>query len=391
MRGAFRAWTVLLAILAFSLSLIGTFLVRSGILTSVHAFAVDPARGVFILAILGVAIGGSLLLYALRASALGEGARFEAVSREGGLLVNNVLTVASLATVFIGTFYPLFAEVATGAKISVGAPYFNAVYLPFMALALLVMAPAAGLAWKRGNLERGLRNLWPAGAAALVMGTLAFALAQPKSAAAAGGVGLAVLAGGGALLDLVRRVRFRASGAGARLGALPRSYVAMTIAHFGLAVAAIGVIGAGAWKQEVITYANVGDVIRVGGVDAKLASVVGRRGPNYESEMAVFNLTRDGRALGEVRAERRFYPVRGMQTTEAGILTRAFGDYYFTIGEFQEGRGHVVRAWSHPFVLWMWIGALLMAAGGAAAAGLLGIAARARAAPTLGAARARDA
>ncbi|NWG71502.1 MAG: heme lyase CcmF/NrfE family subunit, partial [Parvularculaceae bacterium] len=369
-RGAFRAWTVLLAILAFSLSLIGTFLVRSGILTSVHAFAVDPERGVFILGILGAAIGGSLILYGLRAADLGEGARFGPVSREGGLLVNNMLTVASLATVFIGTFYPLFAEVATGAKISVGAPYFNAVYLPFAGLTLLVMAPAAMLAWKRGDLKRAIRQLWPAAAAAAVAGVLGLIAVAPKSIAAAAGVALAVFAGCGALLDFLRRVRVAEMGAAARLRALPRSYLAMTLAHFGLAVAAIGVVGAGAWKEEVVTYAKVGDVIRLGRIEATLASVETRDGPNYESEAATFRLMRGGRAIGEVVSERRFYPVRGMQTTEAGILTRAFGDLYFTIGEFKEDSGHVVRAWSHPFVIWMWIGAGLMAAGGAAAAGM---------------------
>ena len=281
--------------------------------------------------------------------------------------MNNVLTVASLATVFIGTFYPLFAEMTAGAKISVGAPYFNAVYLPFMGLTLLLMAPASRLPWKKGDLKGALAGLWPVGVAAAALGAIALFVAAPRSSAAAAGVAVAAFAGGGAVLDFARRVRMFERGAPARIGALPRSYLAMTLAHFGLAVAALGVIGAGAWKQEIVSYANIGDVIRLGRTEARLDRVERRDGPNYDSEIAIFSIKSNGRPLGVVEAERQFYPVRGMQTTEAGILTRATGDYYFTIGEHKEGRGHVVRAWTHPLVLWMWIGAGIMAAGGAVA------------------------
>ncbi|MDZ7627977.1 MAG: heme lyase CcmF/NrfE family subunit [Parvularculaceae bacterium] len=369
-RGAFKAWTVLLAILAFSLSLVGTFLVRSGILTSVHAFATDPERGLFILLILVVFIGGALLLFALRAHAMSSDAAFNAVSREGGLLVNNVVFVASTATVFIGTFYPLFVDVVSGEKLSVGAPYFNIVFLPFMAFALLIIAPASALAWKRGNLKDAVRRVAPAALAGLAALVLALWLASPKTIAAAAGAGLAAWAGAGVIADFVRRVRLFETHAGARVAALPKSYVAMTIAHLGFAVVAIGVLGAGVWKSETIAYAREGDTISVGGFDATLTTVREVQGPNYRAEVSTFAVARDGKALPDMTAERRFYPVRGMQTTEAAIATDLGGDLYLTVGEFNAERGWVVRAWRHPLTLWMWIGAGLIAAGGLVGIGI---------------------
>jgi cytochrome c-type biogenesis protein CcmF len=338
-------------------------------LTSVHAFAVDPARGAFILVILAAAIGGSLILFAVRGPSLGEGARYDAVSREGGLLVNNALLVAACFTVFIGTFYPLFVDVLNGDKISVGAPYFNAVFLPFMALILLIVAPASALAWKTGKLGVALKRLWPAFAASLAAFTVALSVASPRSVIAASAVLLATLTGAGVALDFARRIKLHEKGAGARVRGLPRSYFAMCIAHVGLAVAAFGIIGASAWKLETITYAQIGDAIPLGRFQATLKAVTELDGPNYVAEAAHFDLTKDGRSLGAVVAERRFYPVRGMQTTEAGIRTSPGGDIYITIGEHQEGRGWVVRAWRHPLVIWMWVGAAMMAIGGAVGAG----------------------
>jgi cytochrome c-type biogenesis protein CcmF len=379
-RGAFRAWTTLLAILAFSLSLVGTFLVRSGLLTSVHAFAVDPARGLFILAILGVFIGGALTLFALRGPGLKAVSNYETVSREGGLLVNNVIMVASCATVFIGTFYPLFVDVMSGEKLSVGAPYFNLVFMPFMAFALLIMGPAATLAWKKGSVRDALSRVWPAAIVAIAALVLTLFIAAPRLVAAAAGVGLAVWAGGVAVLDFARRVRLFEKNAFARIGALPRSYLAMLTAHLGFAILAIGVIGVGVYKSETIAYAREGDVVSVGGFDAKLVSVVESQGPNYVAELSTFDISKDGRTLASLTAERRFYPVRGMQTTEAAIATDLAGDLYLTVGEFNEGRGWVVRAWRHPLTVWMWIGAALIALGGfVGMAGLAGRKARARA------------
>ncbi|MFN0023658.1 MAG: heme lyase CcmF/NrfE family subunit [Parvularculaceae bacterium] len=365
-RGAFKAWTVLLAILAFSLSLVGTFLVRSGVITSVHAFATDPERGLYILIILIAFIGGALLLFALRGPALTSSANFGAISREGGLLVNNVIFTASTATVFIGTFYPLFVDVVSGEKLSVGAPYFNLVFLPFMAAALLIIAPASAIAWKRGSLRDALRRVAPAALAGLAAAGIALWLAAPRNMAAAAGAGLAVWAGAGVVVDFARRTRLFEKNALTRIANLPRSYVAMTIAHIGFAVVAIGVLGAGVWKSETIAYAREGDTVSVGGFDATLQSVRQIEGPNYAAERSTFAIAKDGKALAPMTAERRFYPVRGMQTTEAAIATSLAGDLYLTVGEFNPERGWVVRAWRHPLTVWMWIGAGLIALGGIA-------------------------
>ncbi len=369
-RGAFKAWTVLLAILAFSLSLVGTFLVRSGILTSVHAFATDPERGMFILLILVLFIGGALALFALRGPALRSEAAFGAVSREGGLLVNNVIMTASTATVFIGTFYPLFVDVLSGEKLSVGAPYFNLVFLPFMAIALLIIAPASGLAWKRGSIGAALRRVAPAAAAGAAAVIIALWLAAPRNVAAAMGAGLAFWAGAGTIIEFAKRIRLFEKHAAARAAALPKSYVAMTIAHLGFAVVAIGVLGAGVWKSETIVYAREGDVVSVGDFQARLDSVREVEGPNYVAERATFSVSRNGAALPAMTAERRLYPVRGMQTTEAAIATDIAGDLYLTVGEFNPERGWVVRAWRHPLTVWMWIGAGLVSLGGFAGMGL---------------------
>jgi cytochrome c-type biogenesis protein CcmF len=266
--------------------------------------------------------------------------------------------------VFIGTFYPLFIDVIAGEKLSVGAPYFNLVFLPFMALALFIIAPASAIAWKRGSLGDALRRVWPAALAAAAALVIALALAAPRSLAAAAGAGLAAWAGAGVITDFTRRVRFVEPHALARMASLPKSYVAMTIAHLGFAVVAIGVLGAGVWKSETIAYAREGDVISVGGFDATLQSVREIEGPNYAAEQATFAVERNGRALPAMTAERRFYPVRGMQTTEAAIATDLTGDLYLTVGEFNPERGWVVRAWRYPLTVWMWIGAGLIALGG---------------------------
>ncbi|MEL7486118.1 MAG: heme lyase CcmF/NrfE family subunit, partial [Pseudomonadota bacterium] len=240
-RDVFKAWTVLLAILAFSLSLVGTFLVRSGILTSVHAFAVDPARGVFILAILAAVIGGALTLFAIRGPKLTSDTAFDLASRETGLLANNILLVASCAIVFIGTFYPLFVDVVSGDKLSIGAPYFNFVF-PFFVLPLMaLLAPASATPWKRGDAGAILRRMWPAALAAVAAAALALVAAAPKSMAAALTTAFSVWIVGGVFVELRRRVATSKNAPRSvlqRLRALPRSFVAMSLAHFGLAVVA---------------------------------------------------------------------------------------------------------------------------------------------------------
>ena len=362
-RGALKVWTVLLAISAFSLSLIGTFLVRSGLLTSVHAFAVDPERGVFILAILAAVVGGSLLLFALRAPLLRSDAGFAPVSREGAILANNIFMTVACITVFVGTFYPLVFEMATGNMLSVGAPYFNATFLPVMALALLIIAPASMLAWKRGDAVRALAGLF--------LMALALFLTWPKTAAAAFGAGLAGWAGVGALMDLWRRASVRANGVGEtfrNMMNLPRPYLGMIGAHLGLVIIALGVLGAGVWRSEVIVFMKPGDRIELAGYDVTLERVQELEVANYLSETAVFSVSHNGRALPDIDSERRFYPVRGMQTTEAGIRTSLRGDLYLTIGAFNPDAGHAVRAWYYPLAVWMWIGSGVMALGGIVAA-----------------------
>ncbi len=369
-RGALKVWTVLLAILAFSLSLVGTFLVRSGILTSVHAFAVDPERGMFILAILALAIGGALTLFALRAGALRAEGAFQPASREGALIVNNVLLVTMTATVFIGTFYPLFIDVLTGERLTVGAPYFNAVFAPLTLLLLFAMAPGAVLAWKKGRLGAAFRQAAPAAGAAAVAMIIALWMTWPKSAAAAFAAGLAVWAGGGALIELARRVDLFSSPKRslARFAGLPRSFIGMTIAHVGMAVVIIGAMGAGVWRTETVRLMNIGDVISAGGYEATLKSVDEVQGPNFISETATFDISRNGRQLDSFAAERRYYPVRQMQTTEAAIRTTFFGDFYLSVGERQTEAGWAVKAWYNPLVLWLWLGSGLLALGGVVAA-----------------------
>jgi cytochrome c-type biogenesis protein CcmF len=370
-RGALKVWTILLAIAAFSLSLIGTFLVRSGILTSVHAFAVDPERGVFILAILSAVIGGSLLLFALRAPLLTSNASFAPVSREGAIIANNILMSVACITVFVGTFYPLFYEIVLGGRLSVGAPYFNSTFLPLMLLLLFVIAPAAMLSWKRDDAGAAFKRLWPAALAAIFLFGLALFFTWPKPVAAGLGAGLAGWAALGVIIDLARRAQVRSSGFGGALkniAGLPQPYLGMTAAHFGLAIVAIGVIGAGVWRSEEIRFMKPGDEIQVGGYEIALADVTESQGANFFSETARFSVRRDGKPLREMSAERRFYPVRGMQTTEAGIWTSLKGDLYLTVGANNPVAGYAVRAWYNPFAVWLWIGGGMIAFGGIVAA-----------------------
>jgi len=370
-REALKVWTVLLAILAFSLSLIGTFLVRSGVLTSVHAFAVDPARGVFILVILAAVIGGSLLLFAVRGASLTSDTVFQPISREGAILMNNVLLATACGTVFIGTFYPLFIDVVSGERISVGAPFFNATFLPLIALLLAVLAPGAALAWKKGALKASIARMWPALAAAGAGIAIAAWMTWPKPIAAALGAGLAIWALVGTLIDLCARVKAFSSPIGdsiSRLANLPRSYLGMAIAHVGFAMVALGVMGAGVWRAETVLLMQLHDVAPAGAYDARLVDVVQSNGPNYVAEQARFRIEKNSRVIREMTAERRFYPVRGTQTTEAAIWTGFSGDLYLTLGEQTASQGWAVRAYYNPLVVWLWFGAGLLALGGVVAA-----------------------
>jgi cytochrome c-type biogenesis protein CcmF len=369
-RDALKSWTILLAILTFSMSLLGTFLVRSGVLTSVHAFATDPARGVFILLILAVAIGGALALFALRAPAMRSGGLFAPVSREGALVLNNMLLTVAAATVLLGTLYPLILEAATGgaSRVSVGPPFFNATFAPIMVPLVLAVAAGPLLAWKRGALRGLAPRLVPAALAALAAVALAFALAPDGPVLAPFGIGLAAWVAAGALAEWSGRIRlFAAPGESwRRLQRLPRAAGGMTLAHLGLAVLVAGVTGASAWRLEVIEALGIGETMTRGGYAVTLEAVADGLGPNYRFQRGTLRVARHGRAIATLTPERRFYPVSRQTTTEAGIRTTWRADLYGVIGEpAAAGDGAwTVRFYVNPLVPWIWTGALLMVAGG---------------------------
>ena len=367
-RAALKSWTVLLAILAFSLSLVGTFIVRSGIITSVHAFASDPTRGVFILAMLGVAIGGSLILYAWRAPGLRSEAVFAPMSRESALVLNNLLLAVATAVVFIGTLWPLVIEGLTGDKISVGEPFFDLAFTPLMVLVLLVMPLGAALPWKRGDLGKAMHRLWPAVALAFAVGAVFAMLRAGGPVAAPFAVALAFWAVFGVVVDLAERVKLgRAPLAetGRRLVHLPRAAWGQAVAHVGLGLTAFGIAGVSAWSAEDIRVARAGDTIPIAGYELRFEGMSEAFVANYATETGRFTLLEDGRAVAELRPERRWYPVAEQETVEAAITPRWASDVYVAIGEPREGGARVVRAYHHPLVLYLWGGALMMVAGGA--------------------------
>ncbi|MHA6289546.1 heme lyase CcmF/NrfE family subunit [Maricaulis sp. CAU 1757] len=366
-RDTLKAWTILLALLTFSLSLVGTFLVRSGVITSVHAFAVDPTRGVFILAIMLAVIGGSLALFAFRAGHLRPTGVFAAVSRESTLLVNNLVLVSACGLVFFGTFYPLFITTVSDETITVGAPFYNATFNPMMG-ALLVLVPVSGmLAWKRGKLGPLARKLAPAAMAALAAGLIAAWLADRTIVAGALGAALAVWIAAGVLVDLAGRIKLgEIDGAAvwARAKRLPLGIWGMVVAHLGLAVLVFAITGVSAWKQETSAFLMPGQSVTLGGYDVQLSDVRRLEGPNFRAEEGRFDVTRGQRQLGEMVAERRFYNVRGMSTTESAIRARPTGDLYVTIGEPVVDRGWPVFVYVYPFAMWLWIGSAIIALGG---------------------------
>jgi cytochrome c-type biogenesis protein CcmF len=365
-RDALKVWTVLLAILAFSLSLIGTFIVRSGVLTSVHAFAVDPARGLFILVLLALAIGGALALFAIRAPALKGGELFRPISREGGLLLNNLLLATAAATVFVGTLYPLFLELATGEKVSVGPPFFDKTFVPLAIPFVLVMGLGPLLAWKRADLGAAVQRLWLAALGAIAVVVLLAALA--------GGPVMAVLFLGLAawlflatLSDLALRLKLFAGPPAAswrRLKGLPRSQLGGLLAHAGLAVAIAGMTASTAFKEETVAFAAVGDSLSVGAYELRFAGVESVAGPNYRADRARLEVARDGRALAVLTPERRVYNVGERLTTEAAIRTNGLGDLYAVLGEPQPDGRWTLRLYWEPLVPWIWAGAFVMALGG---------------------------
>ena len=384
-RDALKVWTLLLAILTFSLSLLGTFLVRSGVLTSVHAFASDPRRGVVILAILIFFIGGALTLFALRAGDLKPGGLFAPISREGALVLNNLLLASAAAAVLTGTLYPLALEVLTGDKISVGPPYFNATVLPLMGLLVMALPFGQSLAWKRGELLGAAQRLLVALGCATVVAVALFAARDGGPVLAPFGVGLGVFL----ILSSASEIVTRSWPAGAslqvalrRARGLPRQALGSACAHAGLGLTVIG-IAATAWHVETITLMHLGDSRNLGGYTITLAKLSPLQGPNYSETAAVFSVAAAGVPLGEVVSSKRFYSVRGTQTTQVGLMTMGFGQIYASLGESEADGSIGVRLYWKPLVLLIWLGALVMAAGGALALSdrrlRLGLPARARA------------
>ena len=366
-RDTLKGWTVFLAIVAFGLSLLGTFLVRSGVLTSVHTFAADPARGVFILVLLIVVIGGSLVLFALRAPALQTGGLFQPISREGSLLLNNLLITTATAAVLLGTLYPLFLDAVGGGKVSVGAPFFDAVFIPLMVPMLAAMAVAPFLAWKRGDLAGALGRLRVALAIALVVALGTWSVVADGPVLALLGMAVAAWLLAGTATELAMRVRlFRVPVAESlrRLVRLQRSSWGMTIAHAGLAVAVAGITGSSAWKTESIQTMQPGDSVAVAGYTFTFGGVRRTAGPNYWAIRGTFEVSEDGRALTTLYPEKRTYPVEGSATTEAAIYSMFLGDLYAVIGDGDDTGGFVTRLYFNPLVPWIWAGALIMVAGG---------------------------
>jgi len=359
-REALKAWTILLAILAFGFSLIGTFIVRSGIITSVHAFANDPRRGVFILIILGVFIGGGLTLFAARAPAMQAKGVFGVVSRESALVLNNVLLAVSAFVVFTGTLWPLIAELAFGRKLSVGAPFFNAAFTPFMVGLALILPLGAMLPWKRGRLAAGLRPLYGALILAIAVAGWAFAVQTGRSALAPAGFALGVWLIAGAGAELWQR----AAGQWRRLARLPRADWGKATAHAGLGVTFIGVAAVSAWAIEDIRTIHVGDSFPLGAYSVKLVDVTKGEGPNYLYTRAEMQVTRNGAPVAVMFPEKRVYPVAGVPTTQAAIRNGALRDLYLVLGDPQADGGWAVRSYVKPFASWIWAGALLMALGG---------------------------
>ena len=366
-RETLQRWTVLLAILTFGMSLIGTFLVRSGVLTSVHSFAVDPTRGVFILGLIALVIGGGLVLYALRAPGLETGNPFAPVSREGALVLNNLLLCAGMATVFLGTFYPLFAEVWSGVKLSVGPQFFDATFVPILMPAIIAMVIGPVLAWRRGNLRAALRRLAPAVIGALLAPVVVFAVDRAAPPAALAGITLAVWAMLGVLTDLADRsgVAKQPSGmAWRRLRHLPRGTWGYAIAHFGVGVLIAGITVSTAWRSERIETLRPGDTVEIAGRTLRLVGVTEGDVTNYHVQRAQIVVERPGGAPMTLYPERRWYPVARSQTTNTAIATNGLGDLYLALGDPDGQGGWVLRAYYNPLVPWIWFGALLAALGG---------------------------
>ena len=369
-RDTLKSWTILLAIIAFALSLVGTFIVRSGLLTSVHAFASDPTRGMYVLVMLVIAVGGAFTLYAWRAPQMRASGAFSVVSRESALVLNNLLLSVACAVVFVGTLAPMIREAIDGEKISVGAPFFELAFTPFM-VALGVLLPiGSAMPWKRGLLRKTMRRMAPAAILAFAVGALIFALQTGRSALAPVGIALSVWLVVGASWDLVYRASVGRKGIAAiqsRLFSMPRADWGKTLAHVGFGVTVFGISALTAWEVEKIGAMRVGDTAELGGYSFRFDKVERINGPNWTAQAGIFTtFDSDGRKIGVMQAEKRYYPVQRMPTTEAALDERLLRDLYVVLGDQQVGdpNAYAVRIYVKPFAAWIWIGCLLMAGGG---------------------------
>ncbi|OHB26723.1 MAG: c-type cytochrome biogenesis protein CcmF [Phenylobacterium sp. RIFCSPHIGHO2_01_FULL_69_31] len=362
-RGALVSWTILLAILTFSLSLVGTFLVRSGILTSVHAFAVDPQRGVYILGILAATTGLSLALYSWRAPAIRSGALFQPLSREGGITLNNLFLTALTATVFLGTFSPVFIEMINGDKISVGPPYYAKTFSPLAVPLLFLVVFGPMLNWKRDEARKVFdRVRIPAIVAGLVL-LVALPFGGLKGVATAGGLALSAWLILGSVWILGRRWWSGRAYLGRAIRTTPRSIVGLVTAHAGLGLLTLGITGVTAWDSDKVLNMKVGDSVAFAGRTLTLTDYDIVEGPNYQAKRAQFAVKGPMGAY-DLRSEKRWYPSAQSQTTEAGIRVGPLGNLYVSVGEESEA-GVIVRLWDHPLIVWIWIGGFVMSAGGA--------------------------
>jgi cytochrome c-type biogenesis protein CcmF len=365
-RGSFKTWTVLLAILAFALSLLGTFLVRSGVLTSVHAFATDPRRGIFILGFIGVVCGASLGLFVWRAPKVGLGGRFESFSRETFLLANNVLLAVAAGVVFLGTLYPLFLDALGMGKISVGPPYFEAVFVPVIAPTLLLMGAAPLLRWKRENAVGILRRLLvPAVVSLVAASALPIWLGRWSF-----GIGLGLFIAAWILAMTVEDLRGRVAamagrgGVASRLATLSRSYYAMVIAHLGIAVFVVGVTLVKGYETEQDVRMAVGDTVTVKDYVFTFKGVTPTPGPNYMAAAGLMEVTQNGELVATLHPEKRVYTASRMPVTEAAIDVGLLRDLYVSLGESLGSGAWIVRVYHKPFIDWIWGGCVLMALGG---------------------------
>jgi cytochrome c-type biogenesis protein CcmF len=366
-REALKVWTIFLAILTFSLSLLGTFLVRSGVLTSVHSFASDPTRGLFILGILVLFIGGALFLFMLRAPTLAGGGLFAPISREGFLVVNNLLLTASCAAVFIGTLYPLALEAWNGSKITVGAPFFNLTFGPLFAPVLLLAPLGQLLAWKRADFFAAAQRLFFVAALGLAA-MLGFYAVQGGPVVAVIGAGVAVYLMFASFVEIWGRVFpqgfHRSANASGRLAGLPLSAWGSALAHAGLGVTLLGLAATG-WGVEKITKVQTGETYQVGPYALQATSIDAADGPNYREAIVHMTISRDGKEVAKFDPSKRFFKTRQMATSQAGIVTLNFGQVYVAVAEQSPDGAFDARMYWKPLVSLIWLGALVMSLGGA--------------------------